>query len=116
MFNCFGAKTLRELRQCFGIEENFLPPADLIREALGRSGFSCPELKVRDCSRHFDNLADILSWLKYIGVNRLNQRQGLLTPARLAKADHFYRSNFRGNGQVYASFEVISVKVKKIDV
>ncbi len=113
MFNCFGAKTLRELRQCFGIEETFLPKADFIREALEKSGFSCPEFKVRDCSRHFDNLADILSWLKYIGVNRLNQHQGLLTPARLAKADHFYRSNFRGNGQVYASFEVISVQARR---
>ena len=113
MFNCFGAKTLRELRQCFGIEETFLPQADCIREELERAGFSGPEFKVRDCSRHFDNLADILSWLKYIGVNRINQHQGLLTPAQLAKADHFYRTNFRGNGQVYATFEVISVKVKK---
>ena len=111
IFNCFGAKTLQELRQCFGIEETFLPKADFIREALERSGFSLPEFKVRDCSRHFDNLADILSWLKYIGVNRLNQHQGLLTPAQLAKADHFYRSNFRNNGQVYATFEVITVKV-----
>jgi len=110
MFNCFGGKTLRELRQCFGIERNFLPPADFIREALGRSEFSSPEFKVKDYIRNFDNLADILSWLKYIGVNRLNQHHGLLTPARLAKADHFYRSNFRGNGQVYASFEVITVK------
>ncbi len=114
MFNCFGAKTLRELRQCFEIEKTFLPQADLIREALERSGFSCSELKVRDCSRNFDHLTDILSWLKYIGVNRLNQHHGLLTPARLAKADHFYRSNFRGNGQVYATFEVISVQAVKI--
>ena len=114
MFNCFGAKTLRELRQCFGIEETFLPQADFIREALERAGFSCPEFKARDCSRHFDNLADILSWLKYIGVNRINQHQGFLTPSRLAKADHFYRSNFRGNGQVYATFEVISVKAVKV--
>lgn len=113
MFNCFGAKTLRELRQCFGIERNLLPSADFIREALERSGFSRLEFKVRDCSRSFDNLADILSWLKYIGVNRLNQHRGFLTPARLAQADHFYRSNFRGNGQVYASFEVIQVKAKK---
>ncbi len=110
MFNCFGAKTLRELRQCFGIEETFLPQADFIREALDGSGFLSHEFKVRDCNRHFDNLADILSWLKYIGVNRINQHQGFLTPARLAKADHFYRSNFRGNGQVYATFEVITVK------
>ncbi|MDO8748531.1 MAG: methyltransferase domain-containing protein [Candidatus Omnitrophota bacterium] len=116
MFNCFGAKTLRELRQCFGIEETFLPRADFIREALERAGFSCPEFKVRECNRHFDNLADILSWLKYIGVNRINQHQGFLTPSRLAKADHFYRSNFRGNGQVYATFEVISVKaIKAVD-
>lgn len=111
LFNCFGARTLRELRQCFGIEETFLPKADYIKEALDESGFLSHEFKVRDCSRNFDNLADILSWLKYIGVNRLNQRQGLLTPAQLAKADHFYRSNFRSNGQVYASFEVITVKV-----
>src|SRR3989339_1032894 len=116
MFNCFGAKTLRELRQCFEIEKTFLPQADFIREALERSGFSCSEFKVRDCSRNFDHLTDILSCLKYIGVNRINQHKGFLTPARLAKADHFYRSNFRGNGQVYATFEVISVKVKKIDV
>ncbi len=115
MFNCFGEKTLRELRQCFGIERNFLPPADFIREALDRSGFSSSEFKVKDYILNFDNLADILSWLKYIGVNRLNQHHGLLTPARLAKADHFYRSNFRGNGQVYASFEVISVKGKRLD-
>ncbi|MEK6568473.1 MAG: methyltransferase domain-containing protein [Candidatus Omnitrophota bacterium] len=113
IFNCFGAKTLRELRQCFGIEETFLPQADFIRVALERSGFSCLEFKVRDCSLNFDNLADILSWLKYIGVNRINQHQGFLTPSRLAKADHFYRSNFRGNGRVYASFEVISVKAEK---
>ena len=113
MFNCFGSKTLRELRQCFGIEETFLPKADSIREALEGAGFSCLEFKVRNYSRNFDNLADILSWLKYIGVNRLNQHQGLLTPARLAKADHFYRSNFRGNGQVYASFEVVTVKAEK---
>lgn len=116
LFNCFGSRTLRELRQCFGIKETFLPKADSIKEALDESGFSCPEFKVRDCSRNFDNLADILSWLKYIGVNRLNQHKGLLTPAQLAKADHFYRSNFRGNGQVYASFEVVTVKAKKTDV
>lgn len=113
MFNCFGAKTLRELRQCFGIDKTFLPQADFIREALDGSGFLSYEFKVRDCNRHFDNLADILSWLKYIGVNRINQHQGLLTPAQLAKADHFYRSNFRGNGQVYATFEVITVKAEK---
>ncbi|MEK6563514.1 MAG: methyltransferase domain-containing protein [Candidatus Omnitrophota bacterium] len=113
IFNCFGARTLRELRQCFGIEETFLPKAEDIREDLRGAGFSCLEFKVRDCNRNFDNLADILSWLKYIGVNRINQHQGFLTPSRLAKADHFYRVNFRSNGQVYATFEVITVKVKK---
>ena len=45
IFNCFGARTLRELRQCFGIEETFLPPADFIREALERSGFSSRSLR-----------------------------------------------------------------------
>lgn len=113
MFNCFGAKTLRELRQCFGIEETFLPRADCIREALHRSGFSCVSFTVRDCDKHFDNLVDILSWLKYVGVNQVNAHQGMLTPSKLSEANNFYCSNFRSNGKVYATFEAISVKAQK---
>src|SRR3989338_2348046 len=113
IFNCFGAQTLKELRECFGIRESFLPRPEAVRGALEAAGFACVSFSVRDFSKHFDNLVDILSWLKYIGANRINAYQPFFTPKRLAEANHAYSCNYRNNGKVYASFEVIQVKARK---
>lgn len=116
MFNCFGSKTLRELRCCFGIEENPLPTEELLEKSLVRAGFSDIEFKTGLRNKYFDNLVDILGWLKYIGANRISSYQPLLTAKKLARASHFYYSNYRSNGKVYASFEIFQVKaVKAVD-
>ncbi len=113
VFNCFGAETLEELRNCFNIEENYLPEEKLIRECLEKAHFTNVDITKSVRKKYFDNLVDILSWLKYIGANRINAYQVLLTPKRLAEANYAYSCNYRSNGKVYASFEVIQVKAKK---
>lgn len=114
IFSCFGSQTLKELRNSFGIRENSLPTKEALADSLRQAGFSGIELSVSLRNKYFDNLTDILRWLRYIGANRINSGDSkLLTPSRLAQAGHFYYSNYRNNGKIYASFEVISVKANK---
>lgn len=113
VFTCFGFETLKELRACFKIDHSYLPREEKVKDSLIKAGFSCVDTKTTSRNKYFDSLVDILSWLKYLGANRMNKGSMFLTPGKLACADNFYRSNYRSNGQVYATFEVISVKAKK---
>lgn len=113
MFSCFGSRTLQELRSCFGIKENILPNADSVSRYLEMAGFAIIDIYVNMRNKYFDNLIDLLSWLKFIGANRINSEKSLVTPRRLAEANHFYCANYGASGKVYASFEVIWARVRK---
>lgn len=113
IFNCFGRRTFEELRDYFKIEEDGLPAKEAVYSELIKSGFSDIKIKVETESKYFDNLSDILRWLKNIGGNRFYSRPAFLTPHKLKTANDFYAHKYRHNGQVYATFEVIWVKTKK---
>lgn len=114
IFNCFGAGTLEELRNCFKIKDNFLPTKELIHRNLKETGFSNIELEDNLRYKYFDNLTGILYWLKNIGANHTYSNPPFLTPQKLNRLNGIYRRNYRYNGKVYASFEVIWVKAEKL--
>lgn len=113
LFSCFISGTLEELRSCFGITRNLLPTEDALISSLKKAGFSEIEYQIKARSKYFDDLPDILRWLKCIGANQINLQKVFLTPAKLAQANNTYCAKYRNNGRVCASFEVISVKAKK---
>lgn len=113
IFNCFGWRSLEELRSCFGIDNNLLPDPESVKSALNKANFSAIDFKVRLYRKNFDNLIDLLTWLKYIGANMAGAGNILFTPEKLAKANHSYCSNYRNNANVYATFEIIQVKASR---
>lgn len=113
IFNCFGHATLRELRSCFQIKENFLPTEDSLVRNLRNAGFKDIQISVESRYKYFDCLKRILYWLKNIGANSIYPRPYFLTPQKLRQAEEAYHNNFRNNGNIYATFEVIWVKAQK---
>lgn len=113
IFNCFGHRTLCELRDCFNIRENLLPSKDGVYKNLKSANFSDIEIKVELRQKYFDSLESILYWLKKIGANRIFKRQPFLTPRKFKIASDFYSYNYGNNGKVYATFEVIMGRIKK---
>lgn len=113
IFTCFGPDTFCELRNCFGIGENFLPAKDFIYKGLKGAGFKNIEIKTDLRYKDFDSLRGILFWLKKIGGNHIHSIRPFLTPRKFMAAGDFYSRNYRNNGKVYATFEVIWVKAKK---
>jgi malonyl-CoA O-methyltransferase len=112
-FSCFGEKTLCEVRRCFSINENLLPAEDCILKNLKGAGFRDIQIKIDLRQKDFGSLNSILYWLKNIGGNRINSPPPFLTPGKLKLANDFYQSNYRNNGSVYATFEVIWASGRK---
>lgn len=107
VLSCFGARTLSELRRCFGIVESPLPSTDLIARGLRTSGFSTAEIEVELRREDFASLIEMLYWLKRVGANRIASNRPFLTPRKLARLNEHYCRTYRRDGKVYATFEVI---------
>jgi malonyl-CoA O-methyltransferase len=113
IFSCFGRNTLKELRECFNIEENGFLARDTLYTALRQSGFSDISIKEDMQRKYFDNLSGILYWLKDVGGNRFYSRPYFLTPGKLEMLSDIYADKYRCNAKVYAGFEVFKVRVNK---
>lgn len=113
IFSCFGKRTLRELRDCFGIEENVLPEKDSLYYGLAVSGFSEMSVEQNMLKKYFNNATELLYWLKKIGGNRIYQRQPHITTGTLKAVSDFYAATYRNNGKIYATFEVIKIRARK---
>lgn len=113
VFSCFGKRTLKELRDCFGIEENILPEKGALCEGLKTAGFSEINVERDVINKYFNNTLELLYWLKNTGANRLYQRPPRVSRGRLKEASDFYSRNCRHNGKIYAEFEVFYATARR---
>ncbi|MBU2540425.1 MAG: methyltransferase domain-containing protein [Candidatus Omnitrophica bacterium] len=118
-FNCFAKDTLKELKLAFnatGGRDFFngseLPNIEKIRLALQKSGFRKISLNNEKYCEYFDDLFSLLRWLKAIGANCLKKPK-FIKRDLFHKADDFYQANFRENGKVLATFDVIEACAEK---
>lgn len=115
VFNCFGKRTLKELRDCFKIEENGLPAKDIVYAQLLNAGFAHITIEENAQNKYFDNLRHLLWWLKKIGGNCFYAKTRLLSPGKLEALNYIYAKRYGHMAMVYATFEVIKVSAKKTD-
>jgi len=114
----FGHNTCQELFQALemsrpgALQFTRLPDVSQIKEALLVSGFQNPEWGVESVRVEYKGMQDLIAWLKSIGANNM-PRVGYLGKDTMARADAFYRKYFSFGSGVQASFEVISIYVKK---
>lgn len=114
----FGYNTCRELFQSLdeakikALQFTRLPDAPQVREALDASGFRDPEVNSECIKIEFDDMHELVVWLKCIGANHL-LREGYLGPEALSRAASVYHKKFSYLRGVGATFEVIRVYVKQ---
>lgn len=113
ILSCFGKSTLRELRDCFGVEENILPEKDALYDGLAAAGFSEINVERDVINKYFNNTFELLYWLKNTGANRLYQRPPRISRVRFKEASDFYSRACRHNGKIYAAFEVLKGRARK---
>lgn len=102
-FNCFGRRTLQELRNSFGIKENFFPGPEQIKLNLEKTNFSDINISIIEQSKDFGSVINLLQWLKSIGANRGLQKPPFLTKNKLSAL----------NTNACTTFEVIKVRARK---
>lgn len=117
MFTTFGPDTLKELKQSWAqVDEHahvneFIDMHDLGDELI-HTGLAEPVMDMDLMSLTYDDVMSVMTDLKAIGANTTlkNQarstEQGLVTPAKLKRVIENYE-NFRSNGLVPASYEII---------
>jgi malonyl-CoA O-methyltransferase len=114
-FTLFSGKTLKELRQSFSDIKNFYfspPAAEEIELSLEKNNFRNIKIETSASKENFKDLFALVSWLKSVGANRLSRTQ-FMGKEIWRKANEIYSGNFRDNGSIYATFEVIEVKAQK---
>jgi malonyl-CoA O-methyltransferase len=111
MFSTFGPDTLKELRAASQNNHThvsrFIDMHD-IGDALTRAGFSAPVLDVERYTLTYDDVKSVMKDLKSIGANNATQgrARGLQGRGFLENLSQHYEQ-FRTNGQLPATFEVI---------
>lgn len=124
-FSVFSENTLSELRQTLlqfiagdsGVRISALPNHALIVQMLGETGFGDIEVEYSRSRSYYKYLGELLLWLKQIGVNRFLPRQlhrGLSARGFLASLSEEYNKHYSEDGKVFATFEVLYVRAKKM--
>jgi malonyl-CoA O-methyltransferase len=114
----FGYNTCRELFQSLdeaktkALRFTRLPDGPQVREALANSGFKNPKVDSERIKIEFNDMHELITWLKSIGANHL-LREGFLGPEAISRAASIYRKKFSYFKGVRATFEVIRVYVKR---
>jgi len=122
-FTVFTQNTLKELRESL----NFVLPNNLknqlksiyssqdILKILVEAGFIVIRSEKKIYLEFYPKLKDLLNWLKNIGANRYSnlKKAGLYGRALISEMSNYYESNFRNNGNIYATFEVFFVEAIK---
>jgi malonyl-CoA O-methyltransferase len=118
-FTCFSKETLTELRKSFriasGAKISFydLPEQDEVNVSLVKNSFQEIIIRKEKYSEKFKDLFHLLKWLKQIGANKY-QRPRIISRDCLFKTDDYYCRNFKNNGSINATFEVISARAVKL--
>lgn len=113
ILSCFGKRTLKELRDCFGVKENILPEKDALCDGLAAAGFSEINVERDVINKYFNNTVELLYWLKRTGANRPYQRPPRISRGRFKAASEFYSRACRHNGKIYAAFEALKGMARK---
>lgn len=118
-FSCFTQGTLEELRLSLSSNPQLksyptlrLPDEEVIRLSLKNNGFKEIDIINKKISELFYDLFDLLKWLKSIGANTPDKPR-FISRENLRRLNDFYLSNFRSNGKVYATFNIIKVSAEK---
>jgi len=120
-FTMFGQKSLDELHEALrstwggdDVEFSIQRPheKDVVYEQMKRSGFHNIEMKTEIIKGHFKDMFDLVRWLKEIGANA-NKKNLYIGKNRLRTANDYYNRNFRDNGSVVASFEIVWINAIK---
>ncbi|MDD3374472.1 MAG: methyltransferase domain-containing protein [Candidatus Omnitrophica bacterium] len=120
-FSCFGKQTLKELWASFknvsrdsilrderwdSLDQNY------VFNTLASSGFKdidvCREIE----EIKFDDMFDLIRWLKTIGANQV-KRSAFVGRDILNQANKFYQDHYSDGKRICASFEVIKAKARK---
>lgn len=112
-FSAFGPDTLRELRSAWRAADShshvheFIDMHDL-GDALVRSGFAAPVLDVERFTLLYPDVRAIAADLKSSGARNasMDRLRGLTSPRKFAAMQTFYEQ-FRQDGRLPASFEVV---------
>lgn len=118
--SCFGIGTLKELKLALNSTpgSNFsfsgfqLPTIQEIESRLADSGFKKISPTSEIINEDFKDMFSLLKWLKAIGANSLAKPKFVKRSVFL-RANNFYKENFKSNGQIYASFNLIRVRATK---
>ncbi len=121
-FTLFGKQTLRELRFAFGELTNsryqrifknclFPPEKDEIVNSL-KHYFRAVDVSASIEKGYFLDAMSLVRYLKSIGANRL-MKPFFMGKEVWQKVNTIYAKNFKDNGSVYATFEVIKVRAEK---
>ena len=123
LFSLFGHNTFKELFE--SLENSFkkrYPKKDFvidrlakkkcITQALSRAGFKNIEIKGEEVMLAFEDMIGLIRWIKGIGANALS-RDFFVGKELLLQANNYYKSNFKEQGKVFASLEVIWVEARK---
>ena len=121
----FGRNSLNELFE--SVEKSYvlrsrngkivirkLPEKNEICEAVEMAGFSNINVSTSVEKVYFSDMLGLLRWLKGIGANA-TRRSGYIGKENLLKANDYYKKHFKDTQGIFASFEVIFVKAKKIN-
>lgn len=117
----FGPKTLSELKYAFAQVDqlprvNRFLPCEQLRQAVTQSGFTIESERVQQDRSLYAKPMDLLLQLKAIGATALTNpesKRGLLTPHLLGKMLDAYRRSFTEGESVYATWEVITLHLRK---
>ncbi len=92
-----------------------LPTIKHVQEALIDAGFHDSNVDYELIKVQFKDIWELLTWMKAIGANRLNQ-ESFLGKNVLAKANEYYLQHFPYNNGICVSFEVIWVRSRIVEI
>lgn len=123
-FTIFTYNTLKELRESLTkhniVKESnsleYLPKSEFVWKTLEDSGFTISKIDVKEIKQYYNNVGELLGWLKNIGANKYwpnSFYKGLASRSFLSNISKYYEDNFKEHDNVYTTFEVMFVEVAK---
>lgn len=122
-FSVFTDNTLQELREViFELSRERprsigrLPSKSYLGQILREASFKHIKIEVEPKKQYYNNLRELLSWLKNIGANRYwaeNLYGGLSARNFIESIAKKYEERFMEKGKIFATFEVIYAEAAK---
>jgi malonyl-CoA O-methyltransferase len=125
-FTIFTENTLKELRKVISeylkvdMKEinavGYLPKSEDVWKILGDEKLNILKTDLKQVKQYYPNLWELLYWLKSIGVNKYWSKslyKGLSSRGFIENISKIYEENFKHNGKISATFEVMFVEAGK---